>query len=201
MDLEAYRRQYMQIEGVVTTPVYIAKSFANFAKSFRGISAGYNQDKAERGARKERRALAKEILNDKDSSALDKAGAVKDMATNLPFTHKNMRSAMENLSHAGQRAAMSLNELGQTSKNIVGGTRSNLYDGQDMENGIRLGMKAIRMCDSCRHMPEHAIKKATSLASFGAITVQHVGSEISAIRKEKSRTIPRPKEKDIGLEL
>ena len=64
---------------------------------------------------------------------------------------------------------MSINELGQTSAGIVGAKRNNLYEGQDLENGIRFALRARNALSKGLRLPEKSFHLAEGLVSTGLV--------------------------------
>ena len=160
MDLEEYRRIYMRAEGIGNTPVRLGKSFLNFGSSFGQIPKALKRDKESKERRKENRA---ELFKEAKENGKWTPGMVKELAANRPRLGNETSKAVGNIANSGLRAAMSANELGQTAAAITGTRRSNMYDGQDLENGIRFALKATAIVNKGIQLPRDMMHKAEDL--------------------------------------
>lgn len=165
MDLEEYRRIYMQAEGIGNTP---ANMFRRMAKLGKDISAVPNATKKDKRERAERRAGRREAMDDMKKNGVSFEG-IADYMANRPRVNNHMHKAVENIADSATSAAMSINELGQTSAGIVGAKRSNLYEGQDLENGIRFALRARNALSKGLRLPEKSFHLAEGLVSTGLV--------------------------------
>lgn len=159
MDIEEYRRVYMAAEGIGNTPLRMEKRFRNFGKSILAFPKAFAKDKEERQMRKEMREMARKDIRDHgltiESAALWLSGR--------PKVHNNTYEASKHAIQAGLSAGLSVNELGQTASSIAGTRRSNLYDGQDMENGIRFTLRGVSGIGKAIQLPSTLLHQAEDL--------------------------------------
>lgn len=165
MDLEEYRRIYMQAEGIGNTP---ANMFRRMAKLGKDISAAPNAARKDKRERAERRAGRREAMADMKKNGVSLEG-IADYIANRPRVNNHTHKAFEDIADSATSAAMSINELGQTSAGIVGAKRNNLYEGQDLENGIRFALRARNALSKGLRLPEKSFHLAEGLVSTGLV--------------------------------
>lgn len=191
MNLEEYRRIYMQAEGLGNTPKNLIQRYMNLAKALVKLPSAVKRDKAERNMRRAGRNEALKSMRD-DGISLD---VVRDLMKNRHRMGSHTLDAVENINNSALSAAKSTNELGQTAKAIVGTTRSNSYDGQDVEKGIAFALTAKSVIHKGMVIPKSMMKGVGLGLSGGSIVVDYVGLKHS-IHKDMNRN--RQKENERG---
>ena len=178
MDLEEYRRIYMQAEGIGNTPANAVKRIVKFGSDLSSIPGAVKKDKHDRAKRKAGRA---EAMKDNGVSI----DGVAEYLSNRPRLHGNTSKAVERTVNSGTSVAMSVNEYGQTAAGIVGTKRSNLYDGQDLENGIRFSIKASKALNNGLKLPTKMFHAAEKLVGAGAIAGMMVLTPLREVKPER----------------
>ena len=196
MDLEEYRRIYMQAEGLGNTPVNTVKRIARLGSDLSSIPGAVKKDRHERAERKAGRAEAMKDMNE-NGITID---GLAEYLSNRPRLHGNVSKAAERTMGSATSVAMSVNEYGQTAASIVGTRRSNLYDGQDLENGIRFSIKASRALGKGLKLPAHMFHAAENLVGAGAIAGMMVLTPLREIKPERENAMPS-KTKEFGKNL
>ena len=195
MDLEEYRRAYMQAEGFGNTPANFVKRISDFANNVSSIPDAINRDRIEHKERKKARGKAREDMKENGVSVKNAV----EYAKNIPNIGGHTLSKTDKALNSGINAAISVNELGQTAASIAGTKRSNLYDGQDLENGIRFSLKASKELAKGLKLPAKAFYKAEQLTAAsvmlgGAATITAASKIKGKIKergvKTKERTLP-----------
>ena len=196
MDLEEYRRIYMQAEGIENTPANTIRRISRLFSNITSIPGAYRQNRADR---QERRAARTEAIEDirKNGVSIEKAA---DYLGNRPKLHGKLNKAIEKTADSAISTAMSANELGQTAASMVGTRRTNLYDGQDLENGIRFSIKASRALEKGLKLPTHMFHTAENLVGAGAIAGMMVLTPFREIKPERENTV-HSKTKEFGKNL
>lgn len=145
MDLDQYRRAYMQIEGIGNTPLRAVQRAIKLAKNVVNVFSAMNKDYKDRRKRNENFREAVKGLREDGFSFVGIFDAAK-------YGGPNMSShTSKALSRAGGSAinlAKSVNEFGSTAASIVGTKKNNLYDGQDMEKGAGFLLQANKVINS-----------------------------------------------------
>lgn len=90
MDLEEYRRAYMQAEGFGNTPANFVKRISDFANNVSSIPDAINRDRIEHKARKKARGKAREDMKENGVSVFKSlSGCVNifDCISNVIYIH------------------------------------------------------------------------------------------------------------------
>lgn len=181
MDLEQFRRAYMHMEGVTNTPGNFVKRGSRLVESVVNIPGAIKRDVDESKENGDKNFDAETF------SDLVKSGAARPSHTG---------AAMEQLGHSAAAMGKSANELMQTSATIVGGKRSDMYDGQDLEKGMGFAIDAEQAIRKPLRLSNKALKNAINI---GMMT----GATIRAFRdhdmKEKVKDITKTKTKDMEM--
>lgn len=196
MDLEEYRRAYMQAEGIGNTPANAVKRIVKFGSDLSSIPGAVKKDKHDRAKRKASRAEAMKGMKENGVSI----DGVAEYLSNRPRLHGNTSKAVERTVNSGTSVAMSVNEYGQTAAGIVGTKRSNLYDGQDLENGIRFSIKASKALNNGLKLPTKMFHAAEKLVGAGAIAGMMVLTPLREVKPERENMMPS-KTKEFGKNL
>lgn len=155
MDLDEYRRVYMQAEGLGNTPKKLVERLATLGQSIVAVFGAAKKDLNERQARGD---AFNKAIKDMKKEGFSFTGLV-DIAINGPRISTHTSKALANVMNASLVAAKSTNELGQTAANIVGtAKRSNLYDGQDVEKGASFLINAKQITSKGLHVSKQMLK-------------------------------------------
>lgn len=190
MDIDEFRKIYMQAEGVGNTPVNTLRRAARFGKSISQLPSAIRQD-----GREMRKNM--ENLIDKTSDAIEKKekGAVKEAGKAiLKARPKVSTHTSEQLGNVGQSASslgQSINELGSTAKEIAAGTRSASYDGQDLEHGIRFALKGYNMASHVMHIPGKKLEAAKNIMRFGQLGKESIMTKRERPQKAQEKNLER----------
>ena len=195
MDLEQFRRAYMHMEGVTNTPGNFVKRSSRLVESVVNIPGAIKRDVDES---KMNAKIKKDILNDirENGGKNFDAETFSDLVKSGAARPSHTGAAMEQLGHSAAAMGKSANELMQTSATIVGGKRSDMYDGQDLEKGIGFAIDAEQAIRKPLRLSNKALKNAINI---GMMT----GATIRAFRdhdmKEKVKDITKTKTKDMEM--
>lgn len=181
MNLEEYRRIYMQAEGFGNTPKNLIQRYTNLAKALIKLPSAAKRDRIERNIRRAGRNEALQSMRD-DGISLD---VIKNLIKNRHRMGSHTLDSVENIGNSAISAAKSTNELGQTAKAIVGTTRSNSYDGQDVEKGIAFALTAKSVINKGMVIPKSMIKGVGLGLSGGSIVVNYIGLKHSIYKDMK----------------
>lgn len=186
MDLEQFRRAYMQQQGITNTPKNAIKRTKNLGKSLIDIPGAIRNDmkEAQRNSA-ERREILKDI---KDNGLKNfNADTFVDLVKSGPARPSHTGGAIMGTADATASMARSVNEYGQTAASIAGGKRSDMYDGQDLEKGISFAITARNLTAKHMRLP---------LKSFrAAINIGFMTKSTTRALKEHDRKIPKSIEK------
>lgn len=195
MDLEEYRRIYMNMEGVSNTPLNAIKRVFRLGKSAKDIPKAMHKDAAIRSERKDARKEAMEGIKHNGVNAQD----VKKIAKNMPGYGKSTRASISRVGRNAESVSRSVNEMAQTSSSIVGTNRTNPYDGQDLEKGISFTITARSVIRNGLHLPERMAKSAMSVGHFGSVTVKYAG-DIARVKRDKWKEYTKNREEKDDFE-
>lgn len=176
MDLEQFRRAYMHMEGVTNTPGNFVKRGSRLVESVVNIPGAIKRDVDES---KMNAKIKKDTLNDIRAARPSHTGA-----------------AMEQLGHSAAAMGKSANELMQTSATIVGGKRSDMYDGQDLEKGMGFAIDAEQAIRKPLRLSNKALKNAINIGMMTGATVRAFRDHDM---KEKVKDITKTKTKDMEM--
>lgn len=142
MDLEQFRRAYMQAEGLGNTPGKYAKRFINLTKSAVDVLFAIGKDRSEK---KEKAENLKMAWKDIRSNGISVKSA-KEVIQNRPTVGKHTSMAVDRFAGSAYGMERSINEArssGKVGESTVAASRSNSYNGQDLEIGINYFLKAM----------------------------------------------------------
>lgn len=159
MDLEQFRRAYMMSEGIGNTPIRGAERAINLAKSISKIPGAIKRDSKERNAKFHAR---EEAFKDIRENGLSSDALIKLFKNRRTLGNRTI-DAVEKTADATVAAALSANELGQTAESIIGTNNTNLYGGQDLENGIRFVLRAKGITSKGLRLPGRMLRKIDGL--------------------------------------
>lgn len=159
MDLEEYRRVYMNAEGIGNTPLRMGQRAARFVKALSAFPRAFTEDAKERQERAEVRKLARKEIQEHGLN-IESIGM---WISGRPRLHNHVYETSKKSMQAGLRAGLSVNELGQTSAAITGGKRSDTYNGQDLENGIRFAIRGASITGKAIQLPSELLHQAEDL--------------------------------------
>lgn len=126
--------------------------------------------------------------------------ALRSRTSGIVLCEDCVSKAVERTVNSGTSVAMSVNEYGQTAAGIVGTKRSNLYDGQDLENGIRFSIKASKALNNGLKLPTKMFHAAEKLVGAGAIAGMMVLTPLREVKPERENMMPS-KTKEFGKNL
>ena len=171
MDLEEYRRIYMQAEGLGNTLASGARRTLEFGKSVARVPGAVVKDEREaKRKRYERREAIKDIKENGISF-----GAVKDILKSGPGMSTNTTRALSDVGRKALSEGLIVNELGSTAAKIVGDKSSNSYNSQDMEHGLRFLMKTAPIM----RLPKDKMRAMKDIGKFGACVVETIADRAS----------------------
>lgn len=142
--------------------------------------------------------IKKDILNDIRENG-DKnfdAETFSDLVKSGAARPSHTGAAMEQLGHSAAAMGKSANELMQTSATIVGGKRSDMYDGQDLEKGMGFAIDAEQAIRKPLRLSNKALKNAINIGMMTGATVRAFRDHDM---KEKVKDITKTKTKDMEM--
>lgn len=196
--MEEYRRAYMQMEGVGNTPVNFVKRMQRFAESIKGIFSSADKDSTRYQEKVGKFRESIDNMRDRGVSGETLGHVVK----NIPISMRSdTMDAISRTSNSALSLGKSLNEFGQTSASIIAGghVRSNSYDGQDVENGIRFALTAKDYLNKGLRLPVNIAKGTRELACFGSISKNYIGDKVIS-RAEQVRDIQKTLQRETVFE-
>ena len=189
MDLEQFRRAYMHMEGVTNTPGNFVKRGSRLVESVVNIPGAIKRDVDES---KMNAKIKKDILNDIRENG--------DKNFDAETFSDLVKSGAARPSHTGAASAAAMgksaNELMQTSATIVGGKRSDMYDGQDLEKGMGFAIDAEQAIRKPLRLSNKALKNAINIGMMTGATVRAFRDHDM---KEKVKDITKTKTKDMEM--
>ncbi len=197
MDLEQFRKAYMQMEGIANTPVNLFKRSGRFVESITNVPGAIKRDADESRMNAKMR---NDILNDIRQNG-DKNFDAETLA-DLIHSGKNpghTGQAIEQVGGAAASLARSVNELGQTRVPIAG-KHSEMYDGPDLEKGISFAITAERIARRPLRLSEKALTNAVNIgmmtrAATRAFKDHDIAEKAKNITRTQNKGIETP---DIG---
>lgn len=159
MDLEQFRKTYMMSEGIGNTPIRGFQRTVDLVGSVAGIPKAVKRDRIEKNKKFHAR---EEAINDIKENGIS-SDALIQLFTNRRTLGNHTIDAVEKAADAATAVALSVNELGQTASAIVGTNNTNLYGGQDMENGIRFVLRAKNITSKGLRLPGRMLRKIDGL--------------------------------------
>lgn len=159
MDLEQFRKSYMMSEGIGNTPIRGFQRTVDLVGSVAKIPKAVKRDRSEKNRKFHAR---EEALNDIRENGINSDTLIQ-LFTNRRTLGNHTIDAVEKAADAATAAALSVNELGQTAAAIVGTNNTNLYGGQDMENGIRFVLRAKNITSQGLRLPGRMLRKIDGL--------------------------------------
>lgn len=166
MDLNAYRQMYMNLQGIGNTPMNSARRVKNFIKAVAGLPGAVFKDVKRRRERLDAYQKAKEDLK----NGFSFEALFKKTVNGLPDMDSHTGKQIARVGDSAIGVAQSLNEIGSTSaKIVVGGRRSDMYDGQDFENGTRHFLKAVNAARKSVRISKSMLKGTGLVLGGGAV--------------------------------
>ena len=188
MNLDDYRRAYMRAEGFGNTPKRLLDRLMTLGKSIIALPGAVNKDRYEKRKRKEN---FKEAWNDIKQHGID-AQNISSLMNNGPRVSTNTSRAIGRVADSSLGTAKSLNELGQTASSIIGTTRQNAYEGQDLEKGISFALSVKSYINKAARIPPAMMKGVQFGIVGGTILVNSIN-----LRKPTHKTGKSEKERKI----
>lgn len=178
MDLEQFRRTYMMSEGIGNTPIRGFQRISNLIGSVVAIPGAVKRDSVERNRKYHAREEAKKDIRENGLSS----DALVSLFKNRRTLGNHTIDAAERTIDAATAAALSVNELGQTAASIVGTNNTNLYGGQDLENGIRFALRAKNITSKGLRLPGNMLRKIDGLMVGEGFDEVKRGREIDSVK-------------------
>lgn len=178
MDLEQFRRTYMMSEGIGNTPIRGFQRISNLIGSVVAIPGAVKRDSVERNRKYHAREEAKKDIRENGLSS----DALVSLFKNRRTLGNHTIDAAERTIDAATAAALSVNELGQTAASIVGTNNTNLYGGQDLENGIRFALRAKNITSRGLRLPGNMLRKIDGLMVGEGFDEVKRGREIDSVK-------------------
>ena len=178
MDLEQFRRTYMMSEGIGNTPIRGFQRISNLIGSVVTIPGAVKRDSVERNRKYHAREEAKKDIRENGLSS----DALVSLFKNRRTLGNHTIDAAERTIDAATAAALSVNELGQTAASIVGTNNTNLYGGQDLENGIRFALRAKNITSKGLRLPGNMLRKIDGLMVGEGFDEVKRGREIDSVK-------------------
>lgn len=190
MDLDEFRKVYMRAEGIGNTPVKMGKRIFRLGKILTTIPSAMQHDKNERLQHKEVRKIAIENIK-KEGISLENVGL---LLLGRPKVDNHLAETLNRAGKSALLAGLSVNELGQTAASIVGTKRSNSYDGQDMEHGVRFLLKGINVTSSSIHLTKDILHGAENLLIEHAMIPEYIGV-FDGFQRKTTKAVEKTMEK------
>ena len=178
MDLEQFRRTYMRSEGIGNTPIRGFQRISNLIGSIAAIPGAVKRDSVERNRKYHAREEAKKDIRENGLSS----DALVSLFKNRRTLGNHTIDAAERTMDAATAAALSVNELGQTAASIAGTNNTNLYGGQDLENGIRFALRAKNITSKGLRLPGNMLRKIDGLMVGEGFDEVKRGREIDSVK-------------------
>ena len=178
MNLEQFRRTYMMSEGIGNTPIRGFQRISNLIGSVVAIPGAVKRDSVERNRKYHAREEAQKDIRENGLSA----DALISLFKNRRTLGNHTIDATERTIDAATAAALSVNELGQTAASIVGTNNTNLYGGQDLENGIRFALIAKNITSKGLRLPGNMLRKIDGLMVGEGFDEVKRGQEIDSVK-------------------
>ena len=178
MDLEQFRRTYMMSEGIGNTPIRGFQRISNLIGSVVAIPGAVKRDSVEHNRKYHAREEAKKDIRENGLSS----DALVSLFKNRRTLGNHTIDAAERTIDAATAAALSVNELGQTAASIVGTNNTNLYGGQDLENGIRFVLRAKNITSKGLRLPGNMLRKIDGLMVGEGFDEVKRGREIDSVK-------------------
>ncbi len=188
MNLEEYRRAYMRAESFGNTPKRLIERFMNLGKSIIKLPGSITKDSHERKRRKEEFRKAWQEIKSEGINAEN----ITSLLDNGPRISTYTSKSISNIAKSSLGAVKSLNELGQTASSIVGTTRQNSYDGQDLEKGISFALMAKSYIDKPMKIPPIMMNSVKFGVIGGTIIVNSINLR-KPIHKNNKEELKRDK--------
>lgn len=176
MDLEQYRRTYMQTEGMGNTPINLIKRYVSLGKNIGGMNSAIKKDQK---IRKAKRAQRKAAFKDISENGLS-LNAVKNIITSGPGFRSNVTDQLEKVGDSAVSAARSSNELGSTTANIIGGRNGSMYNGHDLEDAVRFSLYAKSAIAKGLRLPSKLLDGAVALGTTSGMIYEFSKNKFEA---------------------